>query len=308
MQPEVVRAGIGTARCKLFGARDQRVKPGRDDKVLADWNGLMISSFARAGFHLSEPRYVDAAKKAALFARTRLMKEGRLHRSWKDGQAKHAGNLADHAFLAEGLLDLFEAAGDPADLAFAQELVGAAVKDFWDEKGGGFFTTAHDAELLIARSKEAYDGATPSGPSIVVMDLLRLGEFCGDSDLHEKAVRTLELYRPLLTQRPLAVSRMVAAVDFLQSEPREIVIAAKNAADAAPLLEVLKKSCDRSRVLIVLTDESAAALAKLAPTVEGKTAQKGKATVYVCRGGACQLPITDVEAFRKLLAGPPAGR
>jgi hypothetical protein len=301
MKPEEVRSGIGVARCKLFGARDKRTKPARDDKVLADWNGMMISAFARAGFHLGEARYLDAARKAADFARAQLMKGGKLLRSWMAGEARQSANLADHALLAEGLLDLFEATGEPARLAFARELIDATLKNFWDEKEGGFFTTAHDAELLIARSKEAYDGATPSGPSVIVSDLLRLAELTGDESLRERAVETLALYRPLLTQHPLAVSRMVAAVDFLQSEPREIVIAAPDAAAAAPLLEVVRTTFDRNRVVLLLTEDNAAELTKLAPTVEGKGPIQGKAAAYVCQNGACQLPATDAEGLRRQL-------
>jgi uncharacterized protein YyaL (SSP411 family) len=140
------------------------------------------------------------------------------------------------------------------------------------------------------------------------MDLLRLAEITGDETLRAKAVRTLELYRPLLTQHPLAVSRMLLAVDFLQSEPREIVIAAPDAAAAAPLIDVLRASFDRNRVVLLLTDANGAELLQLAPTVAAKGPVKGKAAAYVCRNGACQLPITDAEALRRLLAGAPAGR
>jgi uncharacterized protein YyaL (SSP411 family) len=302
MQPEELRAGLEVARRKLYDAREKRVKPARDDKILADWNGLMIGAFARAGFHLGEARYVEAARKAAAFARASFWRDGRLLRSTKDGTAKHAGNLVDYAFLADGVLDLYEAGFDPADLAFARDLVRAAVANFWDEKEGGFFTTAHDAELLIARSKEAYDGATPSGPSVMVMDLLRVAELLGDDELRAKAERTLALYRPLLTGQPRAVTRMMAAVDFLQSAPREIVIATPTVDAAAVLLDVLRKGFDRDRVLLVRTDANGAGLEKIAATVEAKGPVGGKAAAYVCRHGACQLPITDPAKLAELLS------
>jgi len=302
MQPEDLRAGLEVARRKLFEAREKRVKPARDDKILADWNGLMIGAFARAGFHLGEARYVEAARKAVAFARANLWRDGRLLRSTKDGTAKHAGNLSDYAFLADGVLDLYEAGFDPADLAFARDLARAAVTNFWDEKEGGFFTTAHDAELLISRSKEAYDGATPSGPSVVVGVLARLAELLGDDELRAKAERTLALYRPLLMQQPLAVSRMLAAVAFLQSGPREIVIATPTVEAAAGLLDVLRAGFDRDRVVLVRTDANGAALEKIAPTVELKGPVGGKAAAYVCRHGACQLPITDPAKLAELLS------
>src|SRR5262249_53117522 len=144
--------------------------------------------------------------------------------------------------------------------------------------------------------------ATPSGPSVMVMDLLRLAELLGDEELRAKAERTLDLYRGLLAGRPLAASRMLAAVDFLQSAPREIVLATPTAEAAPGLLDVLKKGLDRDRVVLVRTDANGAALEKIAPTVEAKKPVGGKAAAYVCRHGACQLPITDPAQLAELLS------
>ncbi len=305
MKPEEVAAGVGIARCKLFGERSKRVAPARDEKVLADWNGLMIAAFARAGFHLREPRYLDAARKAAAFVRTKLWSDergGRLLRSFKDGEARHAGNLADFAFLAEGFLDLYGAAFDPADLAFARRLVDVTIARFWDEEAGGFWFTADDHEALIARSKDVWDGATPSGASVLALDLLRLAELTGEESYRTKAQRTFALYRPLLEQRPQAVSRMLWAIDFQESRPREIVLVGADDASLAPFLDVLRTGFDPNRVVLAATPATAAALSKLTSLLEGRTTVEGKAAAYVCRVGTCKLPVTDADAFARELA------
>jgi uncharacterized protein YyaL (SSP411 family) len=300
-----VATGVGIARCKLFGERSKRVAPNRDDKVLADWNGLMISAFARAGFHLNEPKYLDAARKAGAFVRAKLWSDadgGKLLRSYKDGQAKHQANLADHAFLIAAFLDLYEAAFDPADLAFARRLADRAVAKFWDEKDGGFWFTADDHEALIARSKEAYDGALPSGPSVMIHDLLRLAEMTGEESYRGKARRTLALYQPLLERHPQAVARMMWAVDFLESRPREIVLSGDSDAALAPFLDVLRTGFDPNRVVVVITPDRVAALAKTTAVTEGREPVKGTVSAFVCRDGACKLPISDAMEFANELA------
>jgi len=323
MDEAKVRAGIDEARAKLFAARAPRIAPGRDDKVLADWNGLLISALARCGARLGEPRYVAAAGEAAAFVRRELwsaadagvpmreriaqvgepLRERSAHvlrRSWRGGVAKHVANLADHAFLIEGFLDLWEARFDPADLAFAIELAEATLAKFEDREQGGFFFTAHDAEALLVRSKEAWDGATPSAPSVHAMNLLRLAELTGDAKWRTAAHRTIANYRAPLEQSPPALSRMLAAVDFEQSAPAEIVLAGPDRASLEPFLAVVREGFAPNRVVIAVTPETRAAVAKLTPLLEGK--ETPRATAWVCRGGACKLPVATAEELRKELA------
>ncbi|MBL8843374.1 MAG: thioredoxin domain-containing protein [Planctomycetes bacterium] len=314
LDPAAVAANVAAVRAKLLAARAQRIAPNRDDKVLADWNGLLIGALARAGALLDEPRFVAAAGEAAAFVRRELWRAAdgsasgaaastgghRLLRSWKDGRARHDGNLADYAFLIEGLLCLWEARFEPADLAFARELADATLERFWDDAQGGFFFTAHDAEALLVRSKEAWDGATPSGPSVLVDALLRLSALTGADHYRDAALRTLELYRRKLEQQPHALSRMLAAVDFLQSDPVEVVLIAPDAAALAPFLAVLREGFAPNRVVLAATPATRAAVAKLSALLEGRDASV--ATAWVCRRGACRLPVTTAEGLEGELA------
>ncbi len=298
MEPAAVSAGIDAARRELLAARAQRIAPNRDDKVLADWNGLMIAALARAGAAMGEPRWIDAATAAAAFVKRELWSDadgGKLRRSFKDGRARHDGNLADYAFLIEGLLELWEARFDPADLAFAKRLADVTLEQFWDSEHGGFFFTAHDAEALLVRGKEAWDGATPSGPSVHVHNLLRLAELTGNESYRLAALRTLELYRSKLEQMPHALSRMLAAVDFAQSQPAEVVLLAPDRAALAPFLAVLRAGFAPNRVVIAATQETRAEVAKLTALLEGRDAKV--ATAWVCRAGTCKLPVTTAEGL-----------
>ncbi len=311
MEESRVVAGVAAARQKLLAARARRVAPGRDDKVLVDWNGLMISALARAGAALGEPRYVAAAAEAAAFIRRELWSnaaagdpsvipsqrrvDGRLLRSWRGGVAKHDANLGDVAFLIEGLLDLWEARFDPADLAFAIELADHSLDRFWDAEKGGFFFTAHDAEALLVRSKEAWDGATPSAPSVHSHNLLRLAALTGNDNYRSAAIRTIALYRATLEQHAPALTRMLAAVDFFQSDLAEVVLVGPEMESLAPFLAPLRRWGPSNPVVIAVTPATRAAAAKLTPLLEGRDAQV--ATAWVCRRGTCKLPVTTVAAL-----------
>jgi len=292
-----VVAGVAAAKQKLLAARAGRVAPGRDDKVLVDWNGLMISALARAGAAFGEPRYVAAAANAVAFIRRELWDPAtrKLLRSWKGGVAKHDANLGDVAFLIEGLLDLWEARFDPADLAFAIELADLSLERFWDAEKGGFFFTAHDAEALLVRSKEAWDGATPSAPSVHAHNLLRLAALTGNDKQRSAAARTIALYRATLEQHGPALTRMLAAVDFGQSDPAEVVLVGPDAASLAPFLAELRRGFAPNRVVIAVTPATRAATAGLTSLLEGRDATV--ATAWLCRGGVCRLPVTAPAAL-----------
>ncbi|MSR45560.1 MAG: thioredoxin domain-containing protein [Planctomycetes bacterium] len=310
MEASAVVAGLASARMKLLAARAQRIAPGRDDKVLCDWNGLLISALARCGAALGEPRYLAAAAEAAAFVRRELWSEvrndgaggrsnGALKRSWKSGIAKHDANLGDFAFLIEGLLDLWEARFDPADLAWAKQLADLTLERFWDSERGGFFFTAHDTEALLIRSKEAWDGATPAAPSVHAMNLLRLAALTGDSTYRTAAERTIALYRRPLEQTPPALSRMLAAVDFAQSEPAEIVLVGPDRAALEPFLAVLRAGFAPNRVVAAATPDTRAMATRVTPLFDRRDA--AIATAWACRAGTCRLPVTTPAALAEEL-------
>jgi hypothetical protein len=304
---EAAWASLADAREVLRRARERRPPPLRDEKVLAAWNGLMISAMAFAGRVLAEPRWVEAAARAADFALSRLRRDGRLQRSFKDGRTSGPGFLEDHAFLAHGLLDLHEATFDPRWLAGALALAEEAERLFADPERGGWFRTASDQERLVAREKPGHDGAEPSGASVATLVALRLSAFTGDDRWRAIAERALRAHAPTLEQQPSALHEMLLALDFLLDAPREVVLVwPGGSAPPAPMLDVLRRTFLPSRALCGAAEGAPLdALAAVAPIAGGRRTVGGAAAAYVCERGACRLPATDADALRAQLAPAP---
>ncbi len=309
-------AALAPARAKLYDVRARRVPPLRDEKVLAAWNGLMISGFAVAGRVLHEPRYVAAATRAADFVLAHLrasgtgpsgLAAGRLSRSFKDGRAGPGGFLDDYAFMTAGLLDLYEAGFDRRHLEAALALADETERLFGDATAGGWFMTSGDHEALLAREKPAYDGAEPSGTSVALLNALRLAAFTGDDRWRALAASAFASVGTVLSNRPMAMTEALLALDWATDHAREIAIVwprGARADSAAPLLEALRKTFAPNVVRVAVGEDDVAALAKVASFVEGKTALGGKPTAYVCERGACQLPTHDPAAFTAQLPRP----
>jgi uncharacterized protein YyaL (SSP411 family) len=299
-------------RALLYEVRARRPPPLRDEKILAAWNGLMISGLAVGGRVLDEPRYVEAAARAAAFVLDRMRPEGRLARSYKDGRARVAGFLDDYAFVAGGLVDLYEASFDPRWLEGAIALAEETERLFADP-AGGWFMTAADHERLIAREKPAYDGAEPSGTSVALLTALRLETFTSDDRWRTIADRALGSLAGAMTANPLALTEALVAFDWATDEPREIAIILPRGADsggaaaalARPLLDVLRRTFVPNRALACAPEDDLPALARLAPFAADKVAVAGRPTAYVCVRGRCELPVTDPEALAAQFA--PAG-
>jgi hypothetical protein len=304
---EAEHAALAPQRAKLYEVRARRVPPLRDEKILAAWNGLMISGFAVAGRVLGEPRYVAAAARAADFVLTKLrLGSGQLARSFKDGRPGPGGFLDDYAFLTAGLLDLFEAGGDARFLKGALALAQETESRFADAQHGGWFMTAGDHEALLAREKPAYDGAEPSGTSVAILSVLRLGAFTGDDKWRVIAERAFGAVGAVLASRPIAMTEALLALDWATDRPREIAIVRPSGGDgAAPLAEVLRRTFLPNVVRVEVREDEVAGLAALAPVLEGKTATGGKATAYVCERGACQLPTHDPAVLAGQLGAAP---
>jgi hypothetical protein len=304
LEPVEMRALLERARGRLHAARTRRPAPLRDEKILAAWNGLMISAYARAALVLGEARYAGAASRAAEFVLDRMRENGRLRRSYKDGAARHDAYLDDYAFLIAALLDLYEATGDPRWLGEAIALDGVLERHYEDRAAGGFFMTSDDHERLLAREKPAYDGAEPSGNSVQVLNLLRLHALTTRDSYRERAERTLRAVAGVLERAPGALSEMLLALDFRTDVPKEIVIVARaSASDAKPFLERLGATFLPNRTLSVVTEgEALERQRRLVPLVQGKVARGGRTTAYVCEQRVCDLPTSDPVVFGKQIA------
>ena len=303
-------AVLPEAKDLLYRARSLRPGPIRDEKILTAWNGLAISAYARAGFVLDDPGYVERASRAARFLLENSFRGGRLHRTWKDGEARHPGLLEDHAFLVAGFLDLYETS---ADLAWLEEAVAmnAVLTDRFEDKArGGFFLTGDGHEELLVREKPMYDGAEPAGTSVAVLNLLRLHEFTTDPQYRARAENAFRYAAPMLNSNPISLSEMLLALDFFLDRPKQVVVVIPRGAgedEAAPLLSALRGRFVPNRVLSVVREgrdqENAA---RIIPLVRGKEAVGGRATAYVCEERTCMPPTGDpAELLRQVGAVQP---
>ena len=295
-----VRATIEESRQLLYEARSRRPPPLRDEKILTAWNGLMISAYARAALVFGNERYGEEAARAASFLLDRLRKGQRLFRSFKDGQARHDAYLDDYAFLIAGLLDLFEATGDPRWLREAVSL-DRVVEAHYEDHAGGFFRTSDDHEQLLARERPGFDGAEPAGSSVQILNLLRLSEITTQQAYRQRADRALMAVGTIFERAPGGAGEALLALDFALDSAKEIVIVTQRSrAEAEPLLARLRATYMPNRVLLVTVEgEPLTTLSRLSPLVEGKSAGKGPATAYVCRRGVCNLPTADPSIFEK---------
>jgi len=286
---------IEKVRQKLFLAREERVRPFKDTKVLADWNGLMIAALASVYRVTGEERYLRAAERAAGFILEKMRAPGgRLLHVFADGEARVPAFLDDYAFLIRGLLGLYEAGFDPGYLEKALELARLTIEHFWDGKEGGFFFADADPEVG-ARRKEIYDGAVPSGNSVMLMNLLRLARLTGRQDLEEKASRLTEAFSPDVGGHPRIYTEFLRGLDFALGPSREVVVVGKREApDTRELLEALRGIYLPNTVTLFKPSdepETAGKLERLAPFTKEMGVGGGHAAAYVCTGGTCHRPV-----------------
>jgi len=310
--PDEIGMLLGQVKCKLFGARGARVKPGRDEKILTAWNGLMISACAAAGTVLGHGEALEAGVKAADFIERNLTRDGRLLRTWTAGEAKLPGYLDDYAFLTGALLDLYEATLDDRFFRRAEALHRVTLEQFWDDAEGGFFFTAKDHERLVARMKSAYDEAIPSGTAVATLNLLRFASVLGEDAYRRMADRVFRSLLRQMEQSPSGFGHLLLALDFASRGPLEVVLVGGREAPATrAMLEPVHRRYLPNRVLVHL-DPAAPAQPFAGPLVEGKRAVDGQVTAYVCRGSTCSVPVTDPGALGALLdeggPGAAAGR
>lgn len=303
LKPEELKQKLESIRETLFEKRKERVRPLLDDKILTDWNGLAIAALANAGKVLHNRDYIEKAKKACSFILDNMQEEdGPLLHRYRDGEAAIEGHADDYSFLVWGLLELYEATFDTKYLEEAHRLNQVFLDQFWDRENGGFFFTAHDSEELLGRKKEAYDGAIPSGNSVAMMNLLRLGRITAEPELEEQADQIGRLWSEQINRAPAGFGQMLQAVDFGLGPAFEIVIAGEREADdtRSMLREIRKRFIPRK--VVVLNDPREDSIRKLAPYTADQTMKEQKATAYVCQNYSCERPVTDAEEMMNLIA------
>ena len=293
---------IQRARKRLYQVRERRVHPGRDDKVLTAWNGLMLKSFTEAASVLNRTDYLDAAIANATFLLDSLRKEGRVLRTWKEGRAKLEGYLEDYAMLIDGLLSLYEATFDRRWLDEARSLADGMVELFWDEGEGYFYDTGSDAEALIVRPRDVFDNAMPCGGSVAADVLLRLSVFTGEAEYSRKAVSSIRSVAAFMENQPSGFAHWLGALDFYLSKVSEVVlVGAPGDAGFTRMRDVVFESYRPNKVVAGF-DPSEGDIPIDFPLFEARTALDGKTTAYVCENFACQTPTTDPEELARQLA------
>jgi len=291
-------------RQKLFAVREKRLHPHKDDKILTDWNGLMIAALARGAQVFDEPVYLQAAVRAAAFMMEFLQnKEGRLLHRFRDGQAAVAANADDYAFMIWALLELYEATFETRYLLKALEYQSHLTAYFRDEKDGGFYFTPVDAEQLLTRPKELYDGAIPSGNSVAFLNALRLSRITGDVEMDERSHEIYRAFGEQVEAAPTMFTQFLCGLDFAIGPSNEVVITGTmEHPDTKAMITTLRKSFVPNKVVVFRLDSSDhPEIDTIAPYVQSCIAANGRATAYVCRQFTCSLPTNDPAKMMEFL-------
>ncbi|MGE5241168.1 MAG: thioredoxin domain-containing protein, partial [Bacteroidota bacterium] len=291
-----IAALLESARRKLFEARSQRVRPGRDEKILTAWNALMIKAMAHAGRALARPDFIASAERALDFIRAHLWRDGRLLATHKDGKSHLNAYLDDHVFLMDALLELLQARWRGRDLDWLRALAELALEHFEDESHGGFYFTGDDHERLVYRPKPVADDAIPSGNGVAALALLRLGHLLGDLHYLHAAERTLEALYTGIRQQPSAHGALLVALEELLAPPQTIVLRGETAM-MSPWLAAAQRDYRPHRLTFAIPPDAGDL-----PGVLAERAPNTGVTAYVCAGHACQAPVSDLVAFEGSLS------
>jgi len=302
---ESVQKSLAESRQKLFSIRSKRPRPHLDDKIIAAWNGLMISAFARGAQVLGDVSYLETATRAAEFVGAKLYDESRkiLFRSYREGRSEVEGFADDYAFFIQGLIDLYQASFEVRWLKFALELQRQMDALFWDDKGGGYYgVTGHDNSILL-RMKEENDSAEPAASSVAALNLARLAAILNGPELLVRAKKTVNAFARQLMHFPSALPQMLVAADFLETAPRQIVVAGDREEERVQelLSEVHKHFLPHAIVLLADGAEGQDFLAEKNEAIRAMKPIDGKPAVYICEDFSCKAPVTEVKALRELL-------
>ncbi|MBN4081346.1 thioredoxin domain-containing protein [Caldithrix abyssi] len=301
---EEIKQKLSGIRKKLFSAREKRIHPSKDDKILTDWNGLMLAAFTKAGVAFQSEQYIDSAEKSAQFIFKNLTDEnGRLKKRYRKGKSGLDAHLDDYAFFVWGLLELYEATFDVQYLKKAIQLSEIMGAEFWNESSGGFYIGSDKTEKLIVRSMTGYDGAIPSGNSIAAMNLLKLTRITGEVKWAEMADKTFKVFSKEIERAPTGFTSMVTAFLFESDSPKEIVVVGSGSdPETYAALDRIKSEYNPSKVLLFKNiDDPKRELLPLAKWTTAQQTIDDKTTFYICQDFACKIPTTDIEQAFKFI-------
>ncbi|HUQ29420.1 MAG TPA: thioredoxin domain-containing protein [Usitatibacter sp.] len=293
---DAARSLLDSARAKLRSAREKRVRPGRDEKILASWNALMIGAMAHASRVFRKPEWLASARAALDFIRSEMWRGGKLLATAKDGRAHLDAYLDDHAYLLAALIEVMQAGFDPRDLAWATEIGHVLLDEFFDPVDGGFFFTSHGHETLIHRPKPGPDNATPSGNGVAALALLRLGFLTGEARFGKAAERTLALFLPQIERQPASFGTMLGALEELLSPTRTIIVTGPRA-DFAPWRELLDATYLPAAIVLFMDSTTGVPDALAKPVAS-------EVNAYLCEGVTCLAPIKSPDQLREKLRVP----
>ena len=294
-----VKQALKQSKKTMLKHRNTRTKPATDDKVLTSWNGLMISALAKAYQVLEDERYLRAAEGSADFILNNLLDGEELNRRWRDGEAAVDGVLEDYAFMVMGLIDLYESNFDVSRLEEALKLNQAMIDLFLDKDGSGFYSTKRGKTDIIARVKDAYNGATLSGNGVAALNLAKIGEFTSDNEMRSLSKNTILTFWDDLELNPEHYAQMLCTLDFLTGKPKEIVIAGKPG-EINNMLREIRQTLIPNKI-VVYSPVNQDKLTKIIPMLQGKSPLNNDATVYVCQNYTCKRPVKNVASLKKLL-------
>jgi uncharacterized protein YyaL (SSP411 family) len=299
--PEPVKERLIKIRSLLFEYRKHRIHPFKDDKILTDWNSLMITAFSKAAQVTGNEVYISFARSGADFISEYLTnKSGKLLHRYRDGDSSISGNIDDYAFYIQALLDLYETSFSIDNLNEAKYMIDLTIHDFWDAETGGFFFSSKDSTELIVNQKEIYDGAIPSGNSIMILNLLRMSKITADADYEEKAMMINRAFSSIISRSPTAFAQALIGYDFGFGPSFEIVISSNEYDHYAHMMvKEIRKCYQPAKIVLVKTVSNN--LQNIAPYVSGQNPINGKAAVYLCKNFSCDFPIADYKNIREVL-------
>ncbi|WP_347273310.1 thioredoxin domain-containing protein [Candidatus Kuenenia sp.] len=302
MPPDALEKLLANSRKKLLSIREKRIKPQKDTKIITSWNGLMISALSRGAQAMDEPKYANAAMRAADFILNTLLQENKiLLRRYCEGEAAIAGFLDDYAFFVNGLIDLYEATFQEKYLQAALQMNEEMIKNFLDENEGGFFLNGKANEKLFTQTKDIYDGATPSGNSIALLNLLRLGRITGNPSYEALADNLIKAFSGAIIQNPSGYTQFMCALDFALGPAKEIIVAGEREGnDTKDIFREIGRRFLPNKVLL-LHPTNGIFIEEIAPYTKELTPIEGRVTVYVCENYSCKKPVSDKNSVIQLL-------